>query len=181
MGRLVGPLAVLLSLLPCPAAWAQQCCPAAPCLLAPLSPAPAAPSYLAPAPYDSLPPLALERLGGQTSGVRGQVPLFRDDFEALVVEGFYGHLFHDLGSSQALGAGGRIIWRAETLDCWNSILIGPGVDVFFQLNHHALILLTPSLDLAWMYEMAPGLGFEVGLDAGLGIGVSGRTKDGHSG
>jgi hypothetical protein len=143
--------------------------------------APAVAPCLAPGPYDPLPPFAVELLGGQASGVRGQAPLFRDDCEALVVEGFYGYLSHSLGSSQALGAGGRVIWRAETLDCWGSILIGPGVDVFFQLDHNGLILLTPSLDLAWMYTLAPGIGFEVGLDAGLGIGVAGRTKSGNSG
>jgi hypothetical protein len=140
---------------------------------------PAAPPP-APGPYDPLPPFAVELLGGQVSGVRGQVPLFQDEYEALVVEGFYGHLFHGLGPSQALGAGGRAIWRAETFDCWNPVLVGPGVDVYFQLNHNGLILLAPSVDLAWMHALAPGVGFEVGLDAGLGIGVAGRTNNGNS-
>lgn len=176
MKRLVVFSSLLAALLACPPAPAQQWCPPYPCA------APAADPCPAPCPGGGLlPPFAVELLGGQASGVRGQVPVLPGDQVAVVAEGFYGYLFHDLGSSQALGAGGRVVWQADSVDCLNSFLVGPGVDVYFQLNHDALILLAPSLDVAWMHRLTPGIGLEVGLDAGLGIGMAGRTKDGRDG
>ena len=112
--------------------------------------------------------------------MRGQFALFRDGNEAFVAEGFYGYLYHHLGSSQTLGAGGRFLVETRWLDCSDAILFGPGVDVFFQLNHNELILLTPSLDIAWLHALGAHLVWEVGLDVGLGIGVSGHTKEGNS-
>jgi hypothetical protein len=117
---------------------------------------------------------------GQELGVRGQVAVYSDSRQAVVVEGFYGGLYTDIGSSQALGAGGRWLLRGDSLLAGDSLLFGPGVDVFFGLNHNSLILLTPSLDLAWMFKLGPCLEAEIGVDAGLGVGVSGHTDHGHS-
>jgi hypothetical protein len=172
MGRSLGLFVLtVLALLPCSGARAQPwCCPADPCAAPPLP--------AAPLPYGPLPPFAVELLGGQASGVRLQVPVIPGDSGAVVAEGFYGHLDHDLGSSWALGAGGRFIW-SEPLDNWNSILIGPGVGVYFHLEDRHLILLTPSLDVAWMHTLTPGIALELGVEAGLGVGVAGRTKSGE--
>ena len=51
--------------------------------------------------------------------------------------------------------------------------------MLFELNDNALILLTPSFDVAWLHKVAPGVEFELGLEAGLGIGISGHTREGH--
>jgi hypothetical protein len=118
---------------------------------------------------------------GQQLGVRGQVAVFRDADEAWVVEGFYGELYHNLGSSQTIGAGTRYLFRSTWPDFIGSLMVGPGIDVFFQLNHNSLILLTPSFEVGWLYNLGDRLEFEIGLDAGLGIGVSGHTKNGNSG
>ena len=117
---------------------------------------------------------------GQELGVRVQVPVYADRSEAFVAEAFYGGLFTDIGSSSALGAGGRWLLWSNGLGMRDSLVIGPGVDVFFGLNHNALILLTPSVDLGWMLRLGPSLGWEVGLEVGLGIGLSGHTDHGHS-
>jgi hypothetical protein len=115
---------------------------------------------------------------GQQLGVRGQVALYAGTREAVVAEGFYGGLYTDIGSSQALGAGGRwLLWNNWGCD---GVVFGPGVDVFSGLNHRSLILLTPSVDLAWVFRLAPDLEWETGLDLGLGIGVSGHTDHDHS-
>jgi hypothetical protein len=126
-----------------------------------------------------VPLFAVDLMLGQELGVRGQVVPYADRYGALVVEGFYGGLFTDIGSSQALGAGGRWLW-SDWLDACDSLVFSPGVDVFFGLNHRALILLTPSVDLGWMLKLGPSLEWEIGLEAGLGIGVSGYTDHGHS-
>jgi hypothetical protein len=126
------------------------------------------------------PPFAVELMLGQELGIRGQVALFAGNREAFVVEGFYGGLFTDIGSSQALGAGARwLLWSNWSM-AGDAIVFGPGLDVFFGLNHRSLVLLTPSVDVAWTFKLAPCLEWEIGLDVGLGIGLSGHTADGHS-
>jgi hypothetical protein len=190
MWRFYGPLSLLLiALLSGRDVQAQQPPLAAPCestsLQAPpcicLPPVVAGPPpYCTPIPaLNREPPFAVELMLGQALGVRGQVVPYADRYGALAVEGFYGGLFTDIGSSQALGAGGRWLWR-DWLGTSDSLLFGPGVDVFFGLNHRALILLTPSVDLGWMLNLGPSLEWEIGLEAGLGIGVSGHTAHGHS-
>jgi hypothetical protein len=132
-------------------------------------------------PDEREPPFAVEVLLGQETGVRGQFAVYRDVREAVLIEAFYGMLFHDLGSSDALGAGARYLLRSDWPGCGDSVAIAPGADVFFQLNHNGLILLTPSLEVAWLHTLGRSLEWEVGLDVGLGIGVAGHTREGHSG
>jgi hypothetical protein len=191
MGRFHGPLSVLLAaLLSCRAVQAQQPPLAAPCESTSLQTPPCVcppPPVAGPAPYcctpapafDGVPLFAVELMLGQELGLRGQVVPYSDRYGALVVEGFYGGLFTDIGSAQALGAGGRWLWT-DSLGTGDSLVFGPGVDVFFGLNHRALILLTPSVDLGWMLKLGPSLEWEIGLEVGLGIGVSGHTDHGHS-
>ncbi len=190
MGRFYWPLGVLLAvLLSCRVVQAQQSPFAAPCEWTSLQAPPCVcppPAAAAPAPYctptpafDRVPWFAVELMLGQELGVRGQVVPFADRYGALVVEGFYGGLFTDIGSSQALGAGGRWLW-SDWLDGCDALVFSPGVDVFFGLNNRALVLLTPSVDLGWMLKLGPCLVGEIGLEVGLGIGVSGHTDHGHS-
>jgi hypothetical protein len=129
---------------------------------------------------DRIPPFAIELMLGQLFGVRGQVVVYSDSREAVVGEVYYGWLYTDIGSSQAVGAGARWLLRGDSLWIADSIIFGPGVDVFYGLNHNSLILLTPSLDLTWMFKLGPSLEAEIGLEAGFGVGVSGHTDHGHS-
>lgn len=190
MGRFYGPLSLFLAtLLPCRAVQAQQPPVAAPyestslqmpaCVCPPPLVAGPAP-YCTPTPaFDSEPLFAVQLMLGQELGVRGQVVPYADRSGAFVVEGFYGGLFTDFGSSQALGTGGRWLW-SDWLGTGDALVFGPGVDVFFGLNHRRLILLTPSVDLEWILKLCPSLEWEIGLEAGLGIGMSGYTDHGHS-
>jgi hypothetical protein len=175
MHQFLGSFAlVLAALLLCPAARAQPWCCPDPCAPPPAPVVPAARS-----PFEPLPPFAVELLGGQASGVRLQVPVIPGENGVVVAEGFYGYLDHDLGKSWALGAGGRFLWR-EPIDCWNSVLLGTGVDVYFHLDGGKPIVLTPSVNLAWMHSLTPGTALEVGVEGGVGIGVAGDTDDGES-
>jgi hypothetical protein len=192
MGRYSALIAALLASLALHgAARAQEPYPAAPgastslqppaCDCPPLRPMPALP-YCQPAPVnDRTPPFAAQLMLGQETGIRGQVSVTPNMRDALVVEGFAGWLFHDLGDSSALGVGGRYLMRTDWLGGGNSLQFGPGLDVFFQLNNNRLILLAPSVDISWLQRLNGNLEWEVGLEAGIGIGVSGHKSDGHSG
>jgi hypothetical protein len=185
MGRAFALAVVLLaSALPGKALQAQDSLPVSgvsTSLQAPPCVCPAPPCCSPAAACDREPLFAIQLMLGQVTGVRGQFAVYGDNRETLVVEGFYGELFHNLGDSQALAAGARYLYRFSWPDCVNALHIGPGVDVFFQLNHNELILLTPSLDVAWLSRLSEGIEWEIGLEAGLGIGVAGHTKHGNSG
>jgi hypothetical protein len=121
---------------------------------------------------DREPPFAVQLMLGQELGVRGQVTLFTGSREAFVVEGFYGGLYTDIGSSQALGAGARWLLWSNWTEVGDALVFGPGLDVFFGLNQRALILLTPSVDVAWAFKLAPRLQGEIGLDTGRWAPIS---------
>jgi hypothetical protein len=124
---------------------------------------------------------AIQLMLGQETGVRGQFTVASWAQESFVVEGFAGGLFNSLGSSPALGVGGRYEFWTALLSDGSAFGVGPGLSLFFLTNHDGLILLAPSVDLAWKQRLCNGLDWEVGLDLGLGIGVGGHTKHGHSG
>jgi hypothetical protein len=192
MGRFFAAAAVLVASL----AWAgsaraqQQppadpcaavCPPAPPCVCPP--PAPYVYAPVPPPPPPARPseePFALDLIGGQQTGLRGQVALFRTNAEAFVVEGFVGELFTNIRSSFALGAGARYLFQTPLFDGVDAVLYGPGLNVYFLTDNNGPVLLTPSFDVSYLYQIDRRLQLEVGLDAGLGIGVSGRTKNNNS-
>jgi hypothetical protein len=192
MGRFFALIALLLtSLLFDGAAPAQEPLPAAPSFSTSLQPpvgdcqplraVPALP-YCQPAPTcDREPLFGVSLMLGQELGMRGQVSVTPNMRDAVVVEGFAGWLFHDLGDSSALGVGGRYLMRSSLLDRGNALQFGPGLDVFFQLNNNRLVLLAPSIDISWLQKLRGNVEWEVGLEAGFGVGVSGHTSNGHSG
>jgi hypothetical protein len=133
-----------------------------------------------PGAYPNEPLFGLQLMLGQETGVRGQVTVASWAQESFVVEGFAGALFQSLGSSPALGVGARYEFWAPAPIEGGAFGVGPGLSVFFQTNHDGLILLAPSVDLGYKQRLCNGLDWEVGLDIGLGIGVGGHTKHGHS-
>jgi hypothetical protein len=138
--------------------------------------------YCQPAPTcDREPLFGVALMLGQETGLRGQVSVTPNMRDGVVVEGFAGWLFHDLGDSSALGVGARYLMRTNWFDGGSSVQFGPGLDVFFQLNNNQLILLAPSIDISWLQKLRGNVEWEVGLEAGFGVGVSGHKSDGHSG
>jgi hypothetical protein len=59
-------------------------------------------------------------------------------------------------------------------------VLGPGVNVFAQLKDDGVLMLAPSLDLSWLHGFGGGGGWEIGLSAGVGIGLSGEPNDGDA-
>ena len=119
---------------------------------------------------------ALDIILGMQSGVRGQMALWQVDNRVIVIEGFYGALLTKLGGSEAIGAGGRVLFRRTARDGCNSLLYGPGVNVFYQFDDDAQTILAPSLDVAWLRAIGDRGGWQLGLSAGAGISVDGRRE-----
>jgi hypothetical protein len=187
---MLAPLAGLVALLFAGAVRAQEppLLPAAyttyqpaPCVCPPPA-APVLPAYTPPPPATCapLPLFALQAMLGQELGIRGQLAVDVGQNEAIVAEGFYGWLYNHLGSAEAFAAGSRFLIRNPWPDCIDGIVLGPGIDVFFLVNHNEMILLTPSLDVGYLHNLGGRLEAEIGLDVGLAIGVSGHTKSGNS-
>jgi hypothetical protein len=123
---------------------------------------------------------SLDIMIGQQLGIRSQLAVYRGDRQEVVGELFYGLLLHSLGSSEAIGGGGRYLVRRCSPDSTNAIVLGPGLDVFYQTDNNRLILLNPSVELSWLHGFGDRCGWEFGVNAGAGIAISGRTSHNES-
>jgi hypothetical protein len=125
--------------------------------------------------------IALDLILGMQTGARLQGVVHQAAHRVFVAEGFYGALFSKLGSSEAAGVGGRVLFRRVGRDDCHAMLLGPGVNMFYQFHDDAQWILAPSLDLAWLRSIGDfGAGWQVGINAGLGVSVSGRERGGDA-
>lgn len=168
---------VLLTLVAVPVVARAQTAPALPPPAAPV--APAAPVTVnqtvvleaAPAPGPGEPILGLDLMVGQLSGIRPNVAIHRGDRTALVVEAFYGGILTKLGTSEGAGAGLRYnVSRGER----DSVTVGPGADVLFNFRDGQAVIFAPSVDVAWRRDFGDRVGCVLGIQAGVGVGLSGR-------
>lgn len=120
------------------------------------------------------PIFGMDLLLGQQSGIRPSIALYSTEKSSFLVEGYYGGLLTKFGASEGAGAGARWVTSGGGHD---AVTVGPGLDVLFNLNHGAATFLAPSVDIAWRHGFGDRAGLVLGLNAGLGIGLSGHNGD----
>lgn len=125
----------------------------------------------APPPEAREPLLGLDLMVGQLSGIRPSFAVHRTDRTAIVIEGFYGGIFSKLGQSEGAGAGVR--WNV-TRGGRDSVTFGPGVDVLFNFRDGNAVMLAPTVDLSWRRDFGDRVGSVLGIQAGVGVGLSGQ-------
>jgi hypothetical protein len=118
------------------------------------------------------PVFGMDVLLGMQMGIRPSVGLYTSENSSFVVEGYYGGLFTKFGSSEGAGAGVRWITSRGGPD---AVTIGPGVDVLFNFNRGQAAFLAPTVDIAWRHSFGNRAGLVLGLNAGLGIGLTGKS------
>jgi hypothetical protein len=91
---------------------------------------------------------------------------------SFLVEGFYGEMLSKFGASETVGAGVR--WMLTSGGAINSVTYGPGVDVLFHLDSGKAVILAPTVDVAWRHKIGERAAFVFGINAGVGIGMSGK-------
>ncbi len=99
------------------------------------------------------------------------------------LEGLYGsdlavfQPFSD-GSSTAWGGGVRFNHYLSNSghSAW---LLSPAVD-FYDADSHGTTFVAPNVDLSWVHEFSPQLGFVFGFQGGVQIGMSGHSDSGDS-
>ena len=128
------------------------------------------------APADGGTPFAVDLLLGQFSGIRAQVAVFQTADRALMVEGFYGAILDRLASGEGVGGGARYYFRRTSRNGDNSLLIGPGLGAYYH-TRDGVWMAAPTLDLAWAHTIGDTAAFELGLNAGVGIGLTDRNRD----
>lgn len=122
--------------------------------------------------HSSAPVFGLDLMLGQQCGIRPTLALYTTERASLVVEGYYGGMFTKFGSSETAGAGAR--WVATRGGSGrDSVTLGPGVDVLFHLNRGKAVVLAPTVDVAWRRTIGERGAFVLGINAGIGIGLSG--------
>jgi hypothetical protein len=119
----------------------------------------------------------IDILIGQQSGIRPSFAIINNETSSFNIEGYYGGVFTRLASSEALGAGLR--WVTTRSGGRNCIILGPGVDIFFHTNDREGIVLGPSVDIAWHHRIGENGAFHLGINAGVGIGLSGYQSSGQ--
>jgi hypothetical protein len=118
------------------------------------------------------PAIGMDLLLGQMTGIRPSFALHINENSSLQIEGYYGALFTKFGGSEGAGAGVRWIMSRGGVDC---VTIGPGVDVLFNLNDGKAAMLAPTVDLAWRHSFGDRAALVLGINAGIGVGISGRS------
>jgi hypothetical protein len=129
-------------------------------------------------PAGHAPVFGLDLFLGQFAGLRVDGALYRGPNGSLRAEGYYGALLTKFGSSEAGGAGLRWQTRREGKDGCHAVVFGPGCDVFFHFQEGNLVMVAPSVELAWCRTIGDTAGWVLGINAGLGVAVSGRDTDG---
>jgi hypothetical protein len=122
--------------------------------------------------------LSLDVLLGMQLGIRSQVAVCREAHRAYVAEAFYGLIFtRNMGSAEGAGFGGRVLFRRCAEGSLNSLVLGPGMEVLYQFPHNGAVLAAPTVDLSWFHSFGARGGFELGLNAGVGLGLAGHDGD----
>jgi phospholipase/lecithinase/hemolysin len=117
----------------------------------------------------------LDVMLGMFMGIRAQAAVYRNSYLACVVEGFYGAILDELATGEGAGAAGRVYFHRTDRAGYNSILIGPGVGAYCHF-HHDLWMVAPTVDVAWVRPIGDLASWELGLNAGVGVGVAGDSQ-----
>lgn len=122
------------------------------------------------------PVFGMDLMLGQQMGLRPSLAVYSTDRSSFLVEGFYGALLTKFGAAEAAGAGVR--WMTTRGGGLGAVAFGPGLDVLFHLDRGKAVILAPTVDVAWRRSLGERAAFVLGLNAGVGIGVSGNRDDG---
>jgi len=120
------------------------------------------------------PEVGLDLMLGMQTGIRPNVGFALNERSAVVVEGFYGALLTKFGASEGGGAGLRWVTTRGGSD---AVTFGPGVDVLFNFDDGKAAFIAPTIDLAWRHCFGQRAGLVLGVNAGVGVGISGREDD----
>jgi lysophospholipase L1-like esterase len=117
----------------------------------------------------------LDVMLGMLMGIRAQAAVYRNPYLAFVVEGFYGAILDELATGEGAGGAGRVYFHRTDRAGYNSILIGPGVGAYCHF-HHDLWMVAPTVDVSWVRPIGDLASWELGLNAGVGVGVAGDSE-----
>lgn len=120
------------------------------------------------------PAFGMDLLLGQLTGIRPNFALPVNENSAVQIEGYYGGIFSKFGGSEGAGAGVRWVASRGGAD---AVTFGPGVDVLFHFNDGKAVMLAPTIDLSWRHSFGNRAALVLGINAGVGIGLSGRNHD----
>jgi hypothetical protein len=122
----------------------------------------------------------LDVMLGMLMGIRAQAAVYRNPYLACVVEGFYGAILDELATGEGAGGAGRVYFHRTDRAGYNSILIGPGVGAYCHF-HHDVWMVAPTVDVSWVRPIGDLASWELGLNAGVGVGVAGDSESNRVG
>ena len=143
--------------------------------------------------------LGLQLQFGWPTGVRAQYAVYHGGDYSILVEAFGGGRDSFWGDESVVGVGGRMLFTVASDGAKNALVVGPGIGVsYWETNDRPFLLYDPvsnltyihrgqtdryflNLDanIGWLHELSPCLGWEVGVNIGVRVGLSGHEANGN--
>jgi hypothetical protein len=115
--------------------------------------------------------LDLKVMLGLPTAVRVQVPFDRGPDFSYSIEGTVGIFPDYFTSSPFYALGGRASYTLSNNFIGGHLLLNPGVDLAYFTGSESTLAATGSVEFLWLSEFNSHLGLELGVDAGVGIGI----------
>jgi hypothetical protein len=121
---------------------------------------------------------------GTETGVRLQFTFEQTCNRSWAAEIFLGGAATNFGDSGVIGGGVRVNYILNSGAWHDYLILSPGLDLMLldegphiDQPYQSVLFLEPSVDLLWLHDFSPRFGWELGLHAGLGIGLTGRDEN----
>ena len=144
--------------------------------------------------------LGLQVQFGYPTGLRVQYALFHGGDYSILAEAFGGARSAFRGEESVLGVGGRVLFNVASDGAKNALVVGPGVGLsYWQTKDRSYTVyepwtgttyeyrgqtdqrfLTLDTNIGWVHELSPVLAWEVGLNVGVRVGLSGEEAGGET-
>jgi hypothetical protein len=128
---------------------------------------------------------------GYPTGLRLQYTAVRTEHASFLVEGFAGARSAFWGDEAVYGIGGRALFTLSA-NARNALMFGPGIGFSYwrapneeysswyhqQLETNRTFLIFDA-NIGWLHELTPSLGWEIGLNVGARVGLTGQSDGGE--
>ncbi len=109
---------------------------------------------------------------GLPTAVRLQVPFEHGPDFSYALEGTVGFFPGYFSDSVFYALGARASYTLGNNFLGGRLLVNPGIDLAYFDNHESTLAATASLEMLWLSEFNSHFALEIGIDAGIGVGIA---------
>jgi hypothetical protein len=109
---------------------------------------------------------------GLPTALRLQVPFEHGPDFSYAVEGTIGVFPGYFSDSTFYALGARASYTLGNNFLGGRLLVNPGIDLLYFDGHESTLAATGSFEILWLSEFNSRLALELGIDAGIGVGIA---------